>query len=376
MSVSNTCSICCESLNDYSISLHPEADTDNTKHIFHRTCVDKWILEKHSCPLCRKSIVHVEPEAIISLRESNLLSASLKGDIDDVKHQLNMGFLSTSSKIYAMLNAIKAKQSHIVHFFLESQTLDQRAKHVVLSYISRTGDMSELELFSEHHNLTRTELELCVLKAAAHGHIEFIKKIASMISLSDQVLGDAVNVVIDAGFSHAVPFLLEMGQIPYLSRSSAAVKLALKKEFVLVNLLLDSGPLSDVAKARVMAWGLLSGEQTITERFKHAVPFIQTTFDQALIQAYDEWKIQEVFFYIKAKYVSLEVCEVLLEKAVNRNQVLLIKELLKVQSFNSDTLTVVENIARNNGYAELYNLLHAHSKWSFLKFLQFLFGII
>ena len=49
--VEEQCAICLE---EYKIGLYKR--TLNCNHTFHKKCIDKWIGEKLSCPICRNSV--------------------------------------------------------------------------------------------------------------------------------------------------------------------------------------------------------------------------------------------------------------------------------------------------------------------------------
>jgi hypothetical protein len=50
----NLCSICLEVMRDSQSlkSLHEEVGA----HVFHRACVDTWLLAHHDCPLCKRVV--------------------------------------------------------------------------------------------------------------------------------------------------------------------------------------------------------------------------------------------------------------------------------------------------------------------------------
>lgn len=57
------CVICQENIVATATIEEEKIQKLDCSHIFHRECIGAWLLQRHSCPLCRKKVTVITPEA-------------------------------------------------------------------------------------------------------------------------------------------------------------------------------------------------------------------------------------------------------------------------------------------------------------------------
>ncbi|CAA3024731.1 RING-H2 finger ATL51-like [Olea europaea subsp. europaea] len=68
----DVCAVCLSEFKEGDgVRLLPECT-----HIFHVTCIDKWLDSHHNCPLCRANTLHPSDHLEITLSDSNLVPPS------------------------------------------------------------------------------------------------------------------------------------------------------------------------------------------------------------------------------------------------------------------------------------------------------------
>ena len=48
--------VCCICMNHFSINDFVKILPCNSKHVFHKTCIEKWLTHNKACPTCRKEV--------------------------------------------------------------------------------------------------------------------------------------------------------------------------------------------------------------------------------------------------------------------------------------------------------------------------------
>ena len=96
------CSICCEAVTVQSVAVRLPCS-----HVFHPNCIDTWLRQNHTCPICRSSLPTLAnfttPRAILKKRHEDKLAAASEDG-----HELRpMQF--TKAELYGMsINDLKA----------------------------------------------------------------------------------------------------------------------------------------------------------------------------------------------------------------------------------------------------------------------------
>lgn len=101
------CSICCEAVTVYSTAVRLPCS-----HVYHPTCIDTWLRQNHTCPICRCTLPTLAdfttPRSILQRRHEEKLVAMSKGKEDgDGVHDLRP-MQYTNSEVQGMsINDLK-----------------------------------------------------------------------------------------------------------------------------------------------------------------------------------------------------------------------------------------------------------------------------
>jgi hypothetical protein len=105
----NDCSICCE-----GVTVHSTAVRLPCSHIYHPKCIDTWLRQNHTCPICRFSLPTLAdfttPRSILQKRhEEKLVAMSMSSKADgDCVHALRPMNYTNSEIQHMSINDLKA----------------------------------------------------------------------------------------------------------------------------------------------------------------------------------------------------------------------------------------------------------------------------
>lgn len=364
------CTICLNSLNSHYIAVHTDQESNELKHIFHRTCLEEWMERQTSCPLCRKEIVSIEPLETIEQRAKSLISKSILGDIKALEDILDLGFLKSTIKIQALCEAVSNNQYAAAKTIIKHQSKKASFRESALLVAAKNNLKDVISVIHEFNPLSQHEREKCLIEASGHGNISVINQMFSLGAISEHTIDEACHSAIDQGFDDLIPQISEHGTISLFARSSACVKLAKKNDFFLVNFFLSSGPILDVSKARVLAYAYIFKSTEFLNHHMAEVPMLMYGFEEALNCALMEKKQNEIAVYIKERFIPREILEHFLERLVDANEHEIMKDIFEQFTFPKNFLEDLKLRAQIRHHLSLVKLIQEAIHWRIFRLVR------